>query len=209
MRVASTVLLYLLSFGVAAYALLVYALLPFGSTVDPAMRAGFAAHALAVYVHAFAASAALLIGPLQFSSRLRQRRPGLHRWLGRIYLGAGALVGGLSGLYLAQFAFGGPVARVGFGVLAVLWLYTGLRAYGAIRRGKVTEHRRWMIRNFALTFAAVTLRVYVPLSVAVGAGFAEVYPVIAWLCWVPNLLFAEWMWNRNGVTVAARPQSQS
>jgi hypothetical protein len=46
--------------------------------------------------------------------------------------------------------------------------------------------------------------VYVPLSVAAGAGFAEVYPVIAWVCWVPNLLFAEWMWNRNGLTVAAR-----
>jgi uncharacterized membrane protein len=204
MRTASTVLLYLLSFGVAAYALLVYALLPFGSTVDPQMRADFAAHTQAVYVHAFAASAALLIGPLQFSSRLRQRRPRLHRWLGRIYLGAGALVGGLSGLYLAQFAFGGTAARVGFGVLAVLWLYTGLRAYVAVRRGKVTEHRRWMIRNFALTFAAVMLRVYVPLSVAAGAGFAEVYPVIAWVCWVPNLLFAEWMWNRNGLTVAAR-----
>jgi uncharacterized membrane protein len=194
---------------VAAYALLVYAFLPLGSTVDPAMRADFAAHAQAVYVHAFAASAALLIGPLQFSIRLRQKRPRLHRWLGRIYLGAGALVGGLSGLYLAQFAFGGSIARLGFGVLAVLWLYTGLRAYVAVRSGNVAEHRRWMVRNFALTFAAVMLRVYVPLSVAAGAEFAEAYPIIAWLCWVPNLLFAEWRWNRAGATAAARPRSQS
>ncbi|MEQ1730362.1 MAG: DUF2306 domain-containing protein [Vicinamibacterales bacterium] len=50
-----------------------------------------------------------------------------------------------------------------------------------------------MIRSFALTYAAVTLRLYVPLSMAAGVPFDVAYPVIAWACWVPNLLVAEWL----------------
>lgn len=186
-----------LSVAVALYAWVVYALLPVGAAVDPAMRAEFTNHAAAVYVHAFAAGVALLLGPAQFWARLRRERPVLHRWSGRFYLAVGTLVGGLSGLYLAAFAFGGPAARLGFGVLAIVWLTTGWRAYSAIRRGAVVEHQRWMVRNFALAFAAVTLRIYVPLAVVSGVPFATAYPVIAWLCWVPNLLIAEWLWNRS------------
>jgi uncharacterized membrane protein len=193
---AATLLLWTLSLGVSAYAVVVYALLPLGTTVDPGMRAGFAAHASAVYVHAFSAAVALLLGPLQFSTQFRARRTNVHRWLGRVYLGAGVLVGGLSGLYLAQFAYGGAVARLGFGTLAVLWLYTGARGFAAIRAGAVAAHRRWMTRNYALAFAAVMLRLYVTLSIAAGAEFEQVYAPIAWLCWVPNLLAAEYIVRR-------------
>ena len=104
-------------------------------------------------------------------------------------------MGGLSGLYISQFAFGGPVARLGFATLAVCWLYTGFRAYMAIRRKATEEHRKWMVRNFALSFAAVMLRIYIPISVMAGIDFATAYAVIAWLCWVPNLLVAEWRSN--------------
>ena len=75
--------------------------------------------------------------------------------------------------------------------MAVLWLYTGLRAFLAIRRGEVSEHRRWMVRNFSLTLAAVTLRILLPMSGNAGIPFEVAYPAIAWLCWVPNLLVAE------------------
>ena len=96
---------------------------------------------------------------------------------------------------MSQFAFGGPVARLGFASLAVLWLYTGLRAYLAVRGGAIEAHRKWMVRNFSLTFAAVTLRIYLPVSMATGIEFTIAYPVIAWLCWVPNLVFAELRYN--------------
>jgi uncharacterized membrane protein len=188
--------------GVAAYALVAYAFLPLGTTIEPGMRAGFAAHATGVYLHAFAASVALLLGPLQFSAGFRQDHARIHRWLGRVYLGIGVLIGGLSALYLAQFAYGGPAARIGFGALGLAWLYTGARAFLAIRSGAVAEHRRWMTRNFALTFAAVMLRLYLPVAVAAGADFELAYAIIAWLCWVPNLLVAEWLFNG---TRAPRP----
>ena len=83
--------------------------------------------------------------------------------MGRIYLGVGVLIGGIAGLIMSTHAFGGTPARLGFGTLAVVWLFTGARAYLAIRGGDVATHRRWMVRNFSLTFAAVTLRLYLPI----------------------------------------------
>lgn len=193
MRLTSYLALTLLSLSVAGYALLVYGFLPLGIAVHPDMRATYEAQRIGIHAHVFAALFALVLGPFQFSARLRSARPALHRWMGRLYLGIGVLVGGMAGLYMASFAYGGPVARLGFGLLALAWLYTGLRAYQAIRARKVMEHRRWMVRNFALTFAAVTLRLWLPASMLASLPFELAYPAIAWLCWVPNLLVAERM----------------
>lgn len=197
MRPAGFALLVVLSLGVAGYAMGVYGFLPLGAFVHPDMRAAFEAHRTGIYVHVFAAAVALVLGPLQFSSRLRTARPGLHRWTGRIYLGVGVLLGGLAGLFMAVHAAGGPVSRLGFACLALAWLFTGFRAYRAIRAGDVASHRRWMVRNFALTFAAVTLRLWLPAFVASGIPFEMAYPGVAWLCWVPNLVAAELLLRRT------------
>lgn len=196
MRPLSHPLLYFSCIGVAGYALVAYGFLPLGVLVHPDMKANFVAHAIGIYTHIFASIAALALGPFQFSTRLRQQNAKLHRWLGRAYLGVGVLVGGLSGLYVSQFAYGGLAAKLGFASLATLWLYTGLRAYLSIRQGDIVAHKKWMIRNFSLTLAAVTLRIYLPISMAVGIDFLLAYPTIAWLCWVPNLVFVEWRYNR-------------
>jgi uncharacterized membrane protein len=162
-----------------------------GAVVHPDMRGTFETHRVAIYAHIFASVVALAVGPFQFSQGLRTKRRGLHRWLGRLYLGVGVLVGGLAGLFMAFHAFGGIAARLGFAMLALAWLYTGFRAYRAIRARDLAAHRQWMVRNFALTFAAVTLRLWLPASIASGIPFELAYPVVAWLCWVPNLLAAE------------------
>jgi uncharacterized membrane protein len=196
MRLPTFVALSVLSFGVAAYAVVVYAFMPLGSLVHPDMRVVFEAHRLGIYTHIFGSSVALALGPLQFLSRIRNTRISLHRWLGRLYLGA-ISIGGLSGLYMASHAFGGLVTRLGFACLALAWLYTGLRAYLAIRAGSVAVHRAWMVRNFALTFAAVTLRLYLPASMIAGIEFEVAYPYIAWICWIPNLVAAELLFNKT------------
>lgn len=186
-----------LALVVAAYAIWAYGLLPLGKLVGPEMRANFEAHRIGIYTHVFAATIALVLGPFQFYERLRRRYPRLHRMSGRIYLGVGVGLGGLAALYMSTFAYGGLVAKSGFATLALAWLYTGLQAYRAIRRGAIAEHRRWIVRNFALTLAAVTLRILLPVSGISGIPFATAYPAIAWLCWVPNLLLAEWMLARQ------------
>jgi uncharacterized membrane protein len=203
MRSIGNGVLFFLAFGVAGYAVFAYGFLPLGSLVHPDMKANFLAHPVGIYTHAFASIVALTLGPFQLSSHLRQTRTQLHRWLGRTYLGVGVLGGGVAGLYMSQFAFGGTVARLGFATLAACWLYSGLRAFLAIRRGAIDGHRRWMVRNFSLTFAAVTLRLYLPASMAAGIDFSLAYAIIAWLCWVPNLVFAEWRHNAALTRLAA------
>lgn len=195
-------LVLLLGSSVGAYAAYVYGFLPLGTVVHPDAAANFRAHPVGIYLHIFASIFAIVLGPLQFSTRLRRSWLNVHRWIGRLYLFVGILIGGLSGLYMATLAYSGIVARVGFTLLASVWLYTGYRAYSAIRQRRIDEHRRWMIRNYALTFAAVTLRIYLPLGMLAHLQFETVYAAVAWLAWIPNLLVVEWFIRRRN-TIAA------
>jgi uncharacterized membrane protein len=157
-------------------------------------------------VHAGAASTALLVGPFQFFTGLRARRPALHRWTGRVYVVA-CLVGGVSGAVLAAGARTGLPSTIGFGSLAVFWLFTTWRAYDAARRRRFAEHRRWMIRSFALTFAAVTLRLYLPLAFISPWGYEATYRIISFVCWIPNILFAEaFLVRRSAPAWAGKPK---
>ena len=194
----SQALLAVLSVGVVAYAVVAYALLPLGQLVHPRMAESFRANAPTVYAHVFGASVALLLGPLQFWATFRNRRPALHRLAGKIYLGVGVGLGGIAGLILATRAQGGLAGQLGFACLALAWLYTAVHALGAAQSRDFVAHRRWMVRNFALTFAAVTLRLWMPAAFALDRWpFEVVYPAVAWLCWVPNLLVAEWWLARR------------
>lgn len=161
------------------------------------VREHFASVPLAIMLHIIGATVALAIGPLQLSSRLREFSLGRHRWLGRAYM-LGVLIGGPSGLVLATMAQGGLPARVGFALLGILWIGTTAMGYARIRSGQVDAHRRWMVRSYALTFAAVALRIYLPVSEAAGIPFEAAYPTIAWLCWVPNLIVAELINTSSG-----------
>lgn len=198
MRRAGFILLVLLCLAISAYALVGYGLQPLGALVHPDMRRSFEAHRVGIYLHIFGALFALALGPVQFMRSLRNSRPGLHRWTGRLYLGVGVLLGGGAGLAMAFFAFGGVVARLGFGLLAVCWLWSGARAYATVRRGDIDAHEMWMTRNFALTLAAVTLRLWLPTLLATGVPFETAYPLVAWLCWVPNLALAEAFFVNRG-----------
>ncbi len=151
----------------------------------------FAQAGWAVPLHFYAAGLALLLLPLQFSTRLRNRWPTVHRTGGGLYL-ACVLIGGISGLLLAPRSQGGMATVVGFSLIALIWLYcSGLALYYVVR-GQYALHRRWMLRSAAVTFAAVTLRIYLGLGVAVlGLDFRTVYIVACWLCWSGNLLAVE------------------
>ena len=139
------------------------------------------------YVHILAGGLALLLGWSQFSSRLRNHSLSLHRSIGKIYVAA-AVLSGTAGFLIAFSATGGRVATGGFAALAAVWLYTTLRAFQHIRRGRVQEHERMMTYSYAACFAAVTLRIWLPILAAVFQDFEAAYRVVAWLCWVPNML---------------------
>jgi uncharacterized membrane protein len=160
-------------------------------------KAVYTAHMTMLITHIIASMLAILIGPFQFLPGLRKGRLlKIHRFMGRTYL-LSVLAGGLSGLYMAQFAHGGIITELGFATLGILWLYTGYRAYRHIRNKDLEAHRQWMVRNYALTFAGVMLRVWMPVSVVLGADFTAAYIIVSWACWVPNLLVAEWIIRRT------------
>ncbi len=146
---------------------------------------------------------ALALGPWQFAESFRNRYLNLHRWLGRIYLLA-VLLGSIAGLGMATVSLGGLATHTGFGMLAGLWLLTAWLAYRRIRCGEIDAHREWMTRNYALTFAAVTLRLWLPLLVgAFRVEFMDAYRTVSWLCWVPNILVAEWLIHRHKLHLLA------
>lgn len=186
-----------LAIGVSGYALWAYGGGVQRVPVHPDMVKVFNEHRTLITLHAVGASIALLLGPLQFLDGWRARAPKVHRVLGYVYLVLGVAVGGVAGMLLAPRAFGGLVSHLGFGLLACLWLVTGGMAVVAAKARRFEDHRRWMVRNYALTFAAVTLRIYLPLGMAAGFRFEVVYPLIAWCCWVPNLIAVEWFGRRR------------
>jgi uncharacterized membrane protein len=144
----------LLAAGVSGYALS-SALVPGLRT--PFVQALFDQKTLRAFGHLLGGGTSILAGAFQFNATLRNRRPAVHRLLGRIYLVAVA-VSGVSALMLAPTSSGGMTAHVGFGLLAVGWLATSGVAYRQVRAGEYELHRQWMMRGYALCLAAVTLR---------------------------------------------------
>jgi hypothetical protein len=173
------------SVAIAGYA---YAVLPLGGSPGPQVLANLFARPF-LLVHAAGAGTALLTVPFQLLPAIRRRRA-IHRWVGRAYASA-VIIAGPAGLALSVGTTAGPIAGLGFGLLAVIWIYVTGQGWLTARARRFDEHRRWMIRSFSLTFAAVTLRIYMPLSAIAGLDVAQAYVAIAWLAWVPNLIVAE------------------
>nr|WP_295870410.1 DUF2306 domain-containing protein [uncultured Chitinophaga sp.] len=143
------------------------------------------------YAHILPGGLALLIGWLQFSSRLRERKVQLHRQLGKVYV-ISVLISSLAGFCIGFTATGGLIAQAGFICLAIVWFATTLLAYTTIIKGNSLQHEKLMIYSYAACLAAVTLRLWLPLLVYELHQFVVAYRVVAWLCWVPNI-FVAWL----------------
>ncbi|WP_063752399.1 DUF2306 domain-containing protein [Streptomyces natalensis] len=163
---------------------------------------------IAFYLHIVFAGLALSVGPFQFVRAIRRRWPAIHRWTGRTYVVAIAF-GSVAAFVMSFVSEAGLVGFFGFGSLAVLWAWTTYRGYRAIRGHDVAEHRAWMIRSFALTFAAPTLRLWLGLLIGIQAligshatdqqMFDNAYAAVPFLCWLPNIVIAELMIRRRNL----------
>ena len=159
------------------------------------------AHYAVLVAHVFTAAVALVLGPLQFLPGLRARKR-IHRTIGKVYLGVGVLPAALTTIPVAILS-GRLLTQLGLISAAILWLITGGLAYRAARRRDFGAHRDRKLRNYALTFLAVTARVLVPLMLVVQLPFGSVapgeigeratsmIPVGQTLAWIVNLAVAE------------------
>lgn len=143
-----------------------------------------------LYLHIAGAATALLIAPIQLLPALRAPGRPWHRWLGRAYV-IGCILGGAGGLVSAFGSTAGPIATAGFATLAVLWIAANVMGWLRATQRRFAEHRRWMIYSFAMTFAAVTLRLYLPIFPMLHLPFMDGYRLAAWTSWLVNLAVAE------------------
>ena len=144
------------------------------------------------YLHVISGMLIILIGPFQFLKNFRNKNLGLHRKLGKLYAYSVLGVAAPTGLIMAFYAEGGILSTVAFLIMSVLWFFTTIMAIVTVRKKKINEHKKWMYRSYALSFAAVTLRILVPVM-SLTTGFSEDFVIIstAWLSWIINLIFVE------------------
>jgi uncharacterized membrane protein len=151
-------------------------------------------------LHVISGVIALLVGPLQFARRIRNRWPAFHRATGLTYV-ATCAIGAPTGFVLALGSTAGPIASAGFGTQALLLpVFTWLGWRAAVER-RFGSHREWMLRSYALIAAAITLRLMIPAAFLLELDFVSAYRVIAWLCWATNLALVEIVIRRSRAAI--------
>jgi uncharacterized membrane protein len=149
---------------------------------------------VAFFIHVYASLWVLLAGFTQFSKRLLKKNPTLHRTMGYIYVADVLLITGPAGLIMGFYANGGPLSRIAFVTLAVLWIYFTAMALVKAKQKNFKAHRNYMIRSYALTLSALTLRAWkYAITNTMTLPPMDVYRVVAWAGWVINLIIAEWL----------------
>ena len=177
---------------------------------DTGLAATYAERPVAVqtafHAHIVFAGLALLIGGFQFSRQLRRRSLTAHRWVGRTYVFS-VYVGGAAAFVMSFFSSVAFLGFFGFGTLAVLWIWTTHRGLRSAREHDLASHQAWMIRSFALSYAAPTLRIWLVVLVLVQLPFGlpgdvvatNAYAPVPFLCWLPNIVVAEFIIHRRGL----------
>ena len=97
-------------------------------------------------------------------------------------------------MVMAIYANGFLPSKTAFVILDCLWFGFTLKAVIEARRKKFKEHKEYMIRSYALTCSAITLRTWkLILSNIFVIDHTVLYMIDAWLGFVPNAMFAEWL----------------
>ena len=147
---------------------------------------------IAFFTHVYTTMFVLIAGFTQFSAYIRKHFREFHRYSGWVYAFTVLFLAGPSGFYMGIYANGGIISQTAFCLLAVLWIYfTSMAIKSAVKRD-FKSHRKYMIRSFALTLSAITLRAWKYVLVFVFEPRPmDVYQLVAWLGWIPNLIIAE------------------
>jgi uncharacterized membrane protein len=156
---------------------------------------GFARHPFLTLAHIIPGLVFVVLGPFQFMAGPRKRRPALHRWTGRIFL-ADALMIGVTALIMSpQMAIGGALETAATFVFGVLFLFALGKGFAAIRARRIAEHRRWMIRAYAVGLAVATVRpiigVFFATSSLTHLTPHDFFGIAFWLGFILSLAAAE------------------
>lgn len=193
-----------LAFVVVAF--VAFSLPPYltGDRAQARVQSDWGPHYPLLVMHVVFASVAIITCVVQIWPWFRGRFPVWHRRIGRVYVWAGVLPAGLSGLVIGAMTPFGPVAMVSTLLMAPLWLLFTWLAWRAARQRQFRDHRKWMIRSFALTVSIITNRIWgmvAFLAFADRVPEAELPFVIAgiatWAGWTVPLLISQWWLERK------------
>lgn len=146
----------------------------------------------AFYAHILSSMFVLLAGVVQFWNYFLLHFKKWHRNIGKLYVFLVLFVSGPGGLVMSFYANGDVTAKISFVLLSVLWILFTALAFMYVLRKNFILHRNFMIRSYALTLSAVTLRGYAfLLSFFSHLEAKQEYALLAWSSWSINLLIAE------------------
>jgi hypothetical protein len=176
------------------------------SKTQIALRADFAPHYGMLVLHIVSGTVAIATLCLLVWPWLRINYPAIHRVSGRLYVFAGVLPTTLMIYTLIGLASVKNASTLGAVVLSTLWLSTTILGFRAARQRRYLEHRRWMIRSFALGIAILWTRPIFTVAFTVPGLAAELemlQTVVGWVPWLVNLALAElWLLRTAGRPVA-------
>jgi len=147
---------------------------------------------IAFFTHVYTAMLVLPAGLTQFSKYFMKNFRLLHKVSGWIYAVVILVFAGPAGFYMGLYANGGIISEVAFCSLAALWMYFTSMAIVKAKQKDFKSHRKYVIRSFALTLSAITLRAWKYILVlSFQPRPMDVYQLVAWLGWIPNIIIAE------------------
>lgn len=152
------------------------------------------------HIHIIFGALALLIGWIQFIPYLKNQYKPWHRAIGKIYVFS-VLVSSVAAINSSFFANGGKIAFAGLFTIACIWFITTYKGYVYAKQSKILLHQKMMLYSYAATFGGVTLRIWLPLLNNYLNDFNFAYDMACWISWVPNLIVANLIINKNKITI--------
>jgi len=144
------------------------------------------------YMHVYSAIFALLAGFTQFNINFLEKYPRYHKLLGKVYVYIVLFFATPSGIYIGLYANGGLISKISFVLLGFFWFYFTVKGILSIKKKHLINHQKYMYRSFALAFSAITLRLWKVILVNLFHPYPiDLYQIIAWLGWIPNLILIE------------------
>lgn len=148
---------------------------------------------VAFFIHVVTSCFCLIAGFTQFSNKILRNYPKVHRYIGWLYIVVILCFAAPTGLIMGVYANGGVPSQISFITLSLLWIVTTYIAFYSVLKKDYRRHQRFMIRSYALTLSAITLRAWkVVIVFTLRPHPMDAYILVAWLGWIPNILFAEW-----------------
>lgn len=157
---------------------------------------------VAFFSHAYTSIFVMIAGIPQFSGYLQRNYKKIHRTLGKTYITVLLFISGPSGLVMGLYAMGGISTKISFTLLAILWISFTAIAWKKAKQKQWDAHRKFMLRSYALTLSAVSLRLFKwIINGTFGLPPMDTYIIVSWLGWMFNLgvveLYIQFELNRK------------